>query len=478
MRLPAVIVAVLAASCSSVSPTPLTLEPCHIDGLKEEVRCGTHDVFEDRAGKVGRRLSIKFAVLPALRRIVQPDPLFVLAGGPGQGAQGMAPVAARYFKAIRRHRDIVLVDLRGTGASHALTCRSKDDEIALLSRTDFADQGRLCVQELGADPRFYTHRESLADLDEIRRLLGYERINLWGGSWGTRAALLYALRYPAAVRTITLDGAVPLTLEFPRTASATAQQALDRLIEACATDDTCRSAFPDPAADLDAMSRRFTDAAPITVTVPHPRTNAPTTATLTRGLVFDILRGALYVPRDAVAVMVLVRAAAEGNFAPLMAQYVRTASFTTDDMAFGATFSVLCSEDVPHVAGVDFQRDAHGSRFGTTYADGWRARCADWPAGAGLDEAPDAASRAPALILSGTRDPVTPPATGELMRRHFPRNLHVVVPAAAHNASFTGCVPELIATFIDRGTGDGLDAACAATPAWPPFVVSTAGSRP
>lgn len=477
MRLLVFIIAAVAISCESVSLTPFPLEPCHIDGLAEEVRCGVHTVFEDRLRKLGRRLSIRVAVLPALRRIVEPDPLFLFAGGPGQGARSMAPVADRFFRQIRRHRDIVLVDLRGTGASHPLSCDMPGDEIAALALDDVGAQAQRCAADLDADPRFYTHRESLADLDEIRQALGYDRVNIWGGSWGTRAALLYALRYPHAVRTVTLDGAVPLTLGFPRTASATAQAALDRLIETCEKDDECRAAFPDPRAELDAMERRFVNGA-VSITIRHPRTHQPVTVTVTRGIVFDIIRGALYVPRDAAAVLQLIRAAAAGDFAPLAAQYVRTASVTTDDMTPGATFAVLCSEDLPAIANADFRRDAEGSRFGTAYADIWRERCQAWPKGAGIDETPGAISQVPALILSGAHDPVTPPSTGDMMQRHFTRSRHVIVPAAAHNASFTGCVPDLIAHFIDRGDADGLDIACAAQPAWPPFVLGVSGSRP
>ena len=117
-------------------------------------------------------------------------------------------------------------------------------------------------------------------------------------------------------------------------------------------------------------------------------------------------------------------------------------------MALGATYSVLCSEDLPRTADVDFAAAATGSFFGTVYPDGWRARCRDWPAGRPLDTRGATTSRAPALILSGEHDPVTPPRTGTAMARHFESSWHVVVPGAAHNTSFSGCVPDLIARFI------------------------------
>jgi pimeloyl-ACP methyl ester carboxylesterase len=467
----------LATASAEPPLSSISLTPCHIDLLAEQVLCGVHQVFVDREHNRGARVPIHIAVLPALRRRVEPDPLVLMAGGPGQGARGLAPAAARYFREIRRHRHIVLVDLRGTGQSGPLRCGAPGDEIAFLEEEDASALARQCLEEIDGDPRFYTHRESLADLNEVRAALGYDRINLWGGSWGTRAALLFALRYPEATRTVILDGAVALTLGFPRTASADAQAALVRLIDRCREDAECRTAFPDPQAEIDRFLRRFSAGA-VTATIRHPRTHALESVTLSRGVATDIIRGALYTPRDASAVLYLIKQAAENDIAPLLAQLVRTASVTTDDMALGATMSVLCSEDLPSAATIDFAAEAAGSVFGTTYADVWRARCAAWRAGPPLGEPVTMTSEAPALILSGGHDPVTPPRAGELMARHFPRHRHVVVPNAAHNASFSGCVPRLIAAFLADGHGDGLDEACTRRVEWPPFVVGTAGTHP
>jgi pimeloyl-ACP methyl ester carboxylesterase len=147
-------------------------------------------------------------------------------------------------------------------------------------------------------------------------------------------------------------------------------------------------------------------------------------------------------------------------------------------MALGATMSILCSEDLPGAETVDFAGLAGGSFFGTTYADVWTARCREWPRGTAFRADAASVSRAPALILSGLHDPVTPPRTGQEMARHFTSSWQVVVPGAAHNASFSGCVPDLIAGFIERGNAEGLDTSCATRVAWPAFVTSDAGTRP
>jgi pimeloyl-ACP methyl ester carboxylesterase len=467
-----------ADTVGATPATPLALVPCHLERLPEEVLCGTHEVFENRGTNSGRRLKIQFAVLEPLRRASAPDPLFILAGGPGQGARSFGLLATRFFQKVRRTRAIVLVDLRGTGASHPLGCAIGEDALLSLdSALGGEEMAQACLDTLDADPRHYTHTDALRDLDEIRELLGYQRINLWGGSWGTRAALLYAASYPDAVRSLVLDGAVPLDMEFPRSAARDSERALDLLLDACSRDPECASAYPDARGDFDRLLDRIERQA-LTVSAPHPQTGAPITVTLGRAALAEIVRVALYSPEDASRLLRILHHAGRGNLGPLLAQVVRSASASTDDMALGTTLSILCWEDMPLVQGADFDGEGRGTFARSGYADAWRTRCKPWPVGPALEADPGLRLQIPALILSGYHDPVTPPRWGEAMRRHFPNSLHVVVPGAAHNASFSGCVPDLIAAFIDQGRGDGIDPSCAQRVAWPPFAISDAGSRP
>jgi pimeloyl-ACP methyl ester carboxylesterase len=481
------VVTLLVVSGAKVACTPVALDapvaenaerlalvPCHLNYLSEEVRCGVHEVFEDRGAKTGRRIPISVAVLPALRRTTHPDPLFMLAGGPGQGARDLGAVAARFFKQVRRTREIVLVDLRGTGASHALTCPVPDDE---LEKVHADVDSKACRRQLDADPRQYTHKNALADLDEVRQRLGYQQINLWGGSWGTRAALLYALTYPQAVRSVVLDGAVALDLDFPRTVAGDAQRALDQLIEACRRVQACGAAFPRIRPTVEALLAKF-DRGPFDITVRHPRTGAMVSISLRQEALIEIIRAALYTTADTSRLLQVLLHAVRGDFSPMMALSARSASLTTDAMAVGATMSILCSEDWPGAAGVDFDAEAGGTLFRGAYAVAWRARCDGWPAGERIEFARAVTANAPALILSGDRDPVTPPERGEQMARHFPRSRHVVVPGAAHNASFTGCVPDLIAAFLETPDAGALDATCAERTRFPPSVTGDAGAQP
>lgn len=478
-----VVAASIASACEVSAPLPMTaplaLEPCHIEGLAEEVLCGVHVVFEDRQLGTGRTLSIHVAILPPLRRNVRPDPLFVLAGGPGQGARSFAPLVSGYFRQVRRTRAIVLVDLRGTGASNPLSCQKGLDEIAALSSGPdlFLGTGSTCAAELAVDPRFYTHASALADLEDIRSRLGYDRVNLWGGSWGTRAALLYASMYPDRVRAVVLDGAVPLEMAFPTSASEDAQRALDRLFDRCSRDPDCAAAFPSPGEEVTALLDSLRHS-PVPVSLRHPRTGAVAEVRLTRDAVAEQLRVMLYSPLDAAMILQVVRHATRGDFGPLAAQYAYSAAGTAEGIALGAAMAILCSEDVSHSSNRDVDRQPDDTILGASYANAWRTRCTNWPAGPPLSAPVNATSAVPALILSGEHDPVTPPRWGDVMATHFRDSRHLVVPGAAHSASFSGCVPDLIAGFLDRGEGGSLDTRCAADVPLPPLVTSDAGGRP
>jgi len=115
------------AGCAAAPPrvvTPLQLTPCSAPQATTDARCGTYPVFEDRAARSGRIIPLKILVLPASTEDPAPDPIFVLAGGPGQGAaSGVTRDVVEFFRPIRSRRDVVFVDQRGAGESHRLQCR-------------------------------------------------------------------------------------------------------------------------------------------------------------------------------------------------------------------------------------------------------------------------------------------------------------------------------------------------------------------
>jgi pimeloyl-ACP methyl ester carboxylesterase len=445
----------------------LPLSPCHIEGLPEEVLCGTHRVFEDRAAQNGRTIDLKIAVVPALRRESADDPLFVLAGGPGQGARKYGSLIPLAFREVRKTRDVVLVDLRGTGGSNPLRC-DLGDPLAMLQ--EGALDAAPCLRTLKGDPRLYTTAPAMDDLDEVRAALGYQKINLWGGSYGTRAALVYAQRHPDRVRSVVLDGAAPFEIVLPLHNAWGAQRALDRLLADCAAERECRSAYPRLRQELDEVFSKL----PVQASLRHPQTGKPLEVAVTRGVFASGLRGMLYTPAHASLIPWVIHSARQGDFAPFATLSLETAAWSTETMSLGLTLSVLCSEDVRRIRDDEAERAMRGTFLGDFEIEAWRRMCEPWPRGP-LPVLDDRPVRVPALILSGDLDPVTPPRWGEAMKKHFPDALHVVVPGTAHNTSMTGCVPDLIARFVEEGK---IDASCVRKIRRPPFVIDPSGTAP
>lgn len=480
--------ALLAGAAASASadaaredrPEAPALRPCHLDGLSEEVLCATFEVFEEREAGRGRKIPLRVAVLPARSRIEAEDPVFVLSGGPGQAATEMAGLAERIFEDVRRRRAVVFVDLRGTGGSNPLRCPG---EVAARP-ADEAAAAAECHRSLAsrADTRFYTSELAMDDLDDVRRALGYERVNLWGGSYGTRMALVYLERHGGHVRSMVLDGIAPpdnkVTLYYARDS----QRALDVLIGDCTADPGCRETYPHLRDELEALPADL-EARPVEVALSHPRTGEASRVRIDRAYFAAHLRNLLYTREHQSLVPYLVHQAAGGDFGPFAAAAAELYSDVLDMMYLGMAFSVLCSGDVDRVTDDEVRDLGRGTFLGSLAVDSWRSTCEVWPHAPPPPEAVPVRSQVlrsqvPALLLSGRLDPATPPSWGDALAARLGGSVHVVVPGGAHIVSHLGCVPELIRRFVERGSAAGLDTACVEKVTRPPFVVAAYGTNP
>ncbi len=186
MRLFLAAAAISLASCGGLQKPAVIdrLQPCKAKDGPTEAFCGTLQVWENRDAKSGRKIDLKILIFPALKRKAAPDPLFFLAGGPGQGAAAIAKFAREPFRNIGADRDLVFIDQRGTGSSNPLECKSAEDDDDDEGETKALARIRACLDKLQsiADLTQYTTPIAMDDLDEVRRFLGYEKINLYGGS--------------------------------------------------------------------------------------------------------------------------------------------------------------------------------------------------------------------------------------------------------------------------------------------------------
>jgi pimeloyl-ACP methyl ester carboxylesterase len=464
-----------AAAASSADPGPLVLAPCRLEQPARlqsyAAECGHLTVPENRAEPEGRTLDIFVARVPAISRRKLADPLFVIAGGPGQASSDFYASVAPVFARIGRERDIVLVDQRGTGRSHRLDCAFDDEALLNADLDSLARAARLCRATLAAqaDLRQYTTDAAVEDLDAVRRALKVARIDLYGISYGSRVAQEYARRHPDTTRALILDGVVaPQTVLGPDMA-VDAEAALDRILERCRQEPTCRARFADPAADYRALHARLT-------TRPEPLQLADPDSGERHGLAFSdehlalVLRLASYsADQAALLPLALHRARVDGDFTPLGVLYLLATHAIKDQLATGMQESVLCTEDLPFIGNAP--RDAQVRALA--------AVCAEWPRGeVATDFHGPFRSRAPALLLSGGDDPVTPPAEAELAARNFSDHQHLVLPGLGHGQLTAPCIDRLMANFLDAGTARALDTSCTRHIRPLPFFTSLAGPAP
>jgi pimeloyl-ACP methyl ester carboxylesterase len=467
-RLAALLLALAAAGASAIE-----LAPCRLPGVPQEIRCGQLEVPEDRQAGNGRRLRIAFAVVPALAKNKAPDPVFVLAGGPGQAAQGIAALVMPVLAQVNARRDLVFVDQRGTGRSNALTCPEPAHAQRLAEAFDTRrqiDELVACLRRLEADPRHYGTWIATHDLEAVREALGAQRINLWGASYGTRVALDYLRQFPQRVRSATLDGVAPPDMALPASFGVDADAALDALAAACARDARCGARHPALSRQIDAVLARF-GSAPMTVRITHPLTGELEAVSLTREAVAAALRAPLYVPTLAALLPHAIERAAREDFAPLAAMLASATGNEATKLAWGMHFAVVCAEDMPRVDAAARSRVA-ATRFGTGFLDLYAYACArvpHTPAPPAFYELP--ATEAPVLILSGGADPVTPPHHGTRVAHRLRNARHLVAPNLGHGVSHHGCAPELIARFIRQAGFGGIDGGCLERLPAPPFFL-------
>jgi pimeloyl-ACP methyl ester carboxylesterase len=436
--------------------------------------CGTVEVWENRETKSGRRIRLKVVVLPGARRGENPDPLFYLAGGPGQGAAQDASTIRQMFRPVLADRDIVLVDQRGTGESNSLACEPKEGE-TLASDLDAATRLlRGCMERFDADLRLYTTPIAMDDLNQVRESLGYSRINLYGASYGTRAAIAYVRRYPETVRSVVLDSVAPPNMILPLYFARDSQRAFDHLTAACAADRGCAQAFPNLAQRFEQLLTRL-DRKPERVTVIHPRTGKPEQVTFDRLAISAVVFGALYLPETSAMLPFLIHRAAQGDYTGLLALN-SVGVGAIEGMSMGMRYSVVCAEDAPRVNDETILRETRGTFAGAALAKAFLKPCEFWPRGEiPADYYAPFASEAPTLILSGQSDPVTPPVWGEQIAKQWRKTRHVVVPGIGHGATGRGCMMRVIRRFLNDANPAGVDSSCAEMIHRKPFFLSSAG---
>jgi len=462
----------------------LTLRECRLEHplrlSSSAARCGSLHVPENADDPKSAVIELSVAVVPALNRRTTGRPLFLLAGGPGQAATDLYVSYAGAFARINRNHAIVLVDQRGTGGSSPLVCEYPDDWHAEADDLPRLRQATLaCLAKFGERVRFYTTSMAVGDLERVRLALGYEQIDLYGSSYGTRVAQLYMRRHPRPTHAVILDGVTYPEQAIGPDTPGDGERALNLILQRCELAIECAAAYPQLRQELDALRHRFGKVVQ-SLDMVDPTNGLPLHVEFSRSMLNAALRFLSYNSTEASLLPVLIHQAAGGNLGPLAAQTILLSRQVTDQLASGMQNSIICSEDEPRFAISSAARASMEATYqGTDQLQALAEICKIWPRDPiAADQTAPLESSVPTLLLSGEADPVTPPADAERAARGLSQHRLVVLPGEGHGQLATGCVPRLMASFLDDARPANLDVVCLERHRGAPFFLNLTGPTP
>lgn len=445
-----------------VAAEKLKLSPCAFAGLEAQGRCGTLSVRENPADADSRRIVIHVAVVPAKSTPLR-DPIVPLLGGPGEDAISNAAFYAERLDALREHRDLLLVDQRGTGKSAPLHCNLYSPAHPGRSLTDVfpKDTAARCAEVLShrADLTQYGYSRFVDDLERVRQALGYDSLNIIAGSYGTRAAQVYMRAHPTSVRTAFLGSVVPIDIAQPLPMAQTAQRAFEQLFQACDDDPDCHAGFPKFRFEFEDIEQRLRGS--LEVNLPNHGGKTPISA----GRVVEWMRSLLYRPKSAAAIPWFVHQAYLGNWDPIVAAILSQSRNVDEELSVGLFFAITCNEDIPFLDERAVAENTRGTYLGDYRVRQQQAACRSWPRSAlppGYRE--PVQSSIPTLFVSGDADGGTPITFMEHAAPLFSESASVVAKGQGHT-EWSDCVGKLYQRLVERGSAHELvGATCAPTP--------------
>jgi pimeloyl-ACP methyl ester carboxylesterase len=431
----------------------LAFEDCRLARIEQASKCLQFEVPQDHAKPESTKIKIHVAIVPSLAPKPEPDPVFFFAGGPGQAASEIGQLVEA-LSPLRRNRDVILVDQRGTGRSKTLTCELGDQlksgpEVFVQAFNSTPEQMRAewqrCVATLKGNAATHRTDDYIADLELVRKALGLAKINVWGGSYGSRVALRYMKLHPEVIRTSIIDGVAPTTLRLPNDALTNSEAELRSVLQACDASPECAKSHSGITKKLDDLLVSLAQN-PRKVTIAHPATGKPFEATMTSVSFATMLWPMLYQPDATRLLPTMIEEASQGNFAPFAVTLYGGSSVSDTQISMTQRFAVMCAEDMLG------QRSLVNERL-APIANVFFDFCPSFPAGrVNPDFFEPTQSNIPTLLLSGGHDPVTPPSQGALAAKTLSASKHIVVDGAGHIVSPHPCVRRIVKKFVDEGS--------------------------
>ncbi|RRS07105.1 alpha/beta hydrolase [Pseudoalteromonas sp. J010] len=461
VKLAAVPLLISAALPLRAATSAVELAPCYAKHLSDRVQCGKlSQPLSDE--KQDQKIDIHFMVIPAIKPLYPQEAILAFAGGPGQSATSIAANFERILKYARENRDIILVDQRGTGKSNLLQCGLDDlasqfaADDTLLGLDFYKEDTIECKEKLATDLSDYTTPAAAKDFDAVRKALGYSKLHLYGGSYGTRIALEYMRQFPDSVASAVLDGLAPSNQSLLAIGGAI-EDSLNALFKQCQSDKKCSQAYPNLAQRWQSLLTQV-EQTPLKVSVLHPRTSQPLDMTMTKSKLYGAIRIALYAHPSRVLIPLAISEASKGNVLPLVGMMAPNEDGM--DLALGMHQAIVCGEDWARLSGADKEKYSK-NYIGKTMVEGLDITCPIWDVKPVSDSYYDPVeSDIPTLLLSGGLDPATPAKWAEVAMEKLTNATHLVAPTATHIVASQSCANKLIAKFYDEKAVGDFDTSC------------------
>ncbi len=426
-------------------------------GFTDSILTGTYEVYEDRAAKSGRKIPLHVVVTPATDRENLLPPIFMIDGGPGIGASHWSYFYTELDDTYRRRHDLVYVDVRGTGQSHPLHCLELQTRASIeeqLGAAYPAEDIEDCLRQYrdSIDFGMYNTKHTVDDLEEVRQWLGYDKINLYGVSYGGKVALTFIDRHPGSIHKAVLHAPSLPWINNHISRAASAQQAMEILFARCAGDSLCSSAYPDFPQLFSALQARL-ESAPARIKAPDGQ--GQEIEITWSDMAFKFF-GMLYSDAEYVRIPYIVYEAYGGNYDPFLAEFDFNDIGPNLFFADGLFLSVICAEEIglPTAEQTPFA----GSFLGDVVYQERREACGRWPVVDVSGEYDQViASDVPVLIFTGALDPVVPTSFGDELVAHFPNAQHIVIPHMGHmlaNLSNPACYDDYVVAYFDEREGE------------------------
>jgi pimeloyl-ACP methyl ester carboxylesterase len=452
------------------------------------VECGFLYVKEDRADPNSPTISLHVAIFKSFADQPEPDPVIYLAGGGGHDhLDSYELYLTNGGQEILQNRDYIMYNQRGARYNTPyLDCEGLTRQTEILAgenlpRTEFDERYREallhCYEILKSgdyDLSAYNSTTNAADVNDLRLALGYEQVNLYGTSYGTRVALNVMRDFPEGIRSVIIDSVYPPQISYLSSYAINTQRVFKTLFEDCAASSQCNSRYPE-LEKIFYQTVESLDENPVELQVRRVRSGAATSESLwVDGVTFmDAIYLMFYIPSVLPTIPSMVQQANEGDLTNV--QWAIEANLNHDSIAEGVHFSFQCREEIAFDTAEEATANAASlepvfAKAYTDYAMWSFTLCDSWDTG-GADPIENQAviSDIPTLIFAGRYDPITPPGWGWLAGETLSNSFFYEFPNVGHGVMRADrCAQSIGQQFIADPSREP-DASCMQTLSQPAF---------